>query len=177
MSTVTNRRRRIYEMCIFAMLGAIMFCSDLIMELLPNIHLVGVLTMVYTLVFRAKALIPIYVYVFLCGVLVGFDPTWTCYLYAWTILWGVTMLLPKRMSKKVSFFVYPVFCALHGLSFGTLCTPVFALAWGFGIEGVPAWIVKNIPFDLIHAAGNFVLGFLILPLSELMKKLNKKIVG
>jgi hypothetical protein len=56
------------EIVLFSMLGAIMFCSKIIMEALPNIHLLGMLTMTYTIVFRRKALIPIYVYVFLTGV-------------------------------------------------------------------------------------------------------------
>ena len=53
------------------------------MELLPNIHLLGMLTMVYTIVFRIKALIPIYVYVFLNGIFAGFSPWWIPYLYIW----------------------------------------------------------------------------------------------
>ena len=50
-------------MVIFSMLGTIMFCSKIIMEVLPNIHLLGMFTMVFTVAFRKKALIPIYVYV------------------------------------------------------------------------------------------------------------------
>ena len=81
------------------MLGTVMFCSKIIMEALPNIHLLGMLTMVYTVVFRAKALIPIYLYVFLNGLYAGFAVWWIPYLYIWTILWGVTMLIPRRIPK------------------------------------------------------------------------------
>ena len=42
----------IREMVIFAMLGTVMFCSKIILEVLPNIHLRGMLTMVYTIVYR-----------------------------------------------------------------------------------------------------------------------------
>ncbi|MBR2621042.1 MAG: hypothetical protein IKC97_01560, partial [Clostridia bacterium] len=66
-----RQSRRIFEMVLFAMLGALMFCSDLIMEALPNIHLLGMLIVVYTIVFRRKALIPLYVYVLLMGVFSG----------------------------------------------------------------------------------------------------------
>ena len=45
------------------MLGALLFGSKIIMEALPNIHLLGMLIMVYTIAFRLKALIPIYIYV------------------------------------------------------------------------------------------------------------------
>ena len=57
----------IREMCIFAMLGAVMFASKVIMEALPNIHLLGVLTVTYTVVYRRRALVPIYLYVVLNG--------------------------------------------------------------------------------------------------------------
>ena len=61
------------ELAIFAMLGAIMYLSKIIMEWIPNVHLLGALTMAYTIVYRRKALYPIYVYVFLNGALAGFN--------------------------------------------------------------------------------------------------------
>ena len=36
---------RIREMAVFAMLGTLMYVSKIIMEMLPNIHLVGILTL------------------------------------------------------------------------------------------------------------------------------------
>ena len=60
-------------MALFAMLGSLMFASKIVMEALPNIHLLGMFTMAFTVVFRAKALIPIYIYVFINGVFAGFD--------------------------------------------------------------------------------------------------------
>ena len=38
--------RRIFEMVLFAMLGSLMFCSKIILEAFPNIHLLGMLTVV-----------------------------------------------------------------------------------------------------------------------------------
>ena len=69
MRQASQTRKLVYEIVLFSMLGSLMFCSDIVMEALPNIHLVGMLTMVYTVVFRVKALIPIYVYVMLTGLL------------------------------------------------------------------------------------------------------------
>ena len=86
-------------MVIFAMLAAVMFVSKIVMEALPNIHLLGMLTVTYTIVFRKKALIPIYLYVLLNGLYAGFNVWWMPYLYIWTVLWGVTMLLPKNMPR------------------------------------------------------------------------------
>ena len=161
----------IHEICLFAVLGALMFCSKLIMELLPNIHLLGMLVMLYTVLFRAKALFPIYIYVMINGIYAGFAMWWLPYLYIWTILWGITMLLPRQMSKKVAYVVYPTVCALHGFMFGILYAPGQALMYGFNFEQTLAWIASGIPFDVIHGVSNFVMGFLVFPLSKTLTRL------
>ena len=166
-----TKKLSLYELVLFAMLATLMFCSKIAMEALPNIHLLGMLTITYTLVFRKKALIPIYLYVGLNGLFAGFSMWWIPYLYIWTILWGATMLLPRRMPRKIGIVVYPLLCALHGLAFGILYAPVQALMWGLDFEQTLAWIATGVPFDVIHCIGNFAVGLLILPLSELLKKL------
>ena len=159
------------ETVLFAMLGTLMFCSKILMEALPNIHLLGALTMTYTLVFRTKALIPIYIYVLLNGLYAGFNMWWVPYLYIWTVLWGITMLLPKRMKDPVACVVYPIICALHGFAYGTLYAPAQAIMFGLDFNGMIAWIIAGLPFDLIHGIGNFVTGMLVLPLSRTLKRL------
>ncbi len=167
-------RRYIFEMCIFSMLAAIMFVSKLLMEFLPNIHLLGMLTITYTIVFRTRALIPIYLYVFLNGLFAGFGIWWLPYLYIWAILWGMTMLLPKNMPRKLALFVYPAVCATHGLLFGILYAPAQAVLFGLDFEQTLAWIVSGFSFDIIHMIGNLAVGLLILPISETLSKLVKK---
>ena len=168
-----EKKISVREIVVFAMLGALMFCSKVIMEALPNIHLLGMLTMVYTVVFRRRALIPIYIYVFMNGLYSGFNGWWVPYLYIWTLLWGVTMLLPRKMNPKVAYAVYPAVCAVHGLLFGTLYAPAQALMYGFSFEQTVAWIVSGLPFDVIHGVSNLFVGMLILPLSRLLHRLMK----
>ena len=168
------RTRHIRELVLFAMLGTVMFCSKILLEFLPNIHLLGVLTMVYTIVFRYKALYPIYVYVLLNGLWAGFSPWWVPYLYIWTILWAVTMLLPRRMQLPLACVVYPVVCSLHGLIFGALYAPVQAILFHMTWEQMLAWIAAGLSFDIIHCVGNFAAGLLVLPLSLLLKRLVDK---
>ena len=152
-----------------------MFVSKLLMEALPNIHLIGMLTMSCTVVFRKKALVPVYIFVLLNGIYAGFDVWWLPYLYIWAVLWGVTMLLPQNMPENVKCIVYPAVCALHGLLFGTLYAPVWALVMRLDFSQMLAWIVAGFPMDLIHAAGNFVTGLLIVPVSSLLARLMKKL--
>ena len=162
------------EMVVFAMLGTLMFVSKVLMEILPNIHLLGMFTMVFTIVFRKKALIPIYIYVMLNGLFAGFNMWWMPYLYIWTILWGITMLLPKKMPLPVQCVVYPIVCGLHGIAFGTLYAPAQALMFGLTFEQMIAWIIAGLPFDAIHCIGDFCVGILVAPMAKLLGKLYRK---
>lgn len=166
-------RLKTRELAIFAMLGAIMYVSKIIMEWIPNVHLLGTLTMAYTLVYRRKALYPIYVYVFLNGALAGFNTWWVPYLYVWTVLWAVTMLLPKNMSKKAAPIVYMMACALHGFGFGIIYAPSQALMYGLTFEQTLAWIASGFPFDVIHGISNFFCGMLIVPIASVLKMLER----
>ena len=169
----------VQETVIFAMLGTLMFCSKLLMELLPNIHLLGMFTMVFTMVFRKKALLPLYIYVMINGIYSGFAMWWIPYLYIWTALWGITMLIPKKCPKQILAFIYPIVCCLHGLGFGILYAPAQALMFGLDFDGMITWIIAGFPFDIAHGISNFFAGFLVLPLSELLKKLvykNRKVL-
>lgn len=152
------------------MLGALMFVSKIILEVIPNVHLLGALTMIYTVAFRKKALVPIYVFVFINGVWAGFATWWIPYLYIWTVLWGVTMLLPTNMTKRTACIVYPLVCALHGLFYGTLYAPLQALMFGLDFRGMLLWIAAGLPWDAVHAAGNLVAGLLVFPLSRVINK-------
>ncbi len=157
------------EITIFGMLGALMYASKLIMEVLPNIHLIGVFTVALTVVYRGKALFPIYIFVFLTGIYAGFAGWWLPYLYIWTVLWGVTMLLPQKMPKAVRPIVYMLVCGLHGICYGTLYAPAQAIMFGLSFKGMVAWIIAGLPWDVVHGIGNFVCGILIVPIISALR--------
>lgn len=159
----------IREIAVFGMLGGIMYASKLIMELIPNVHLLGVFTIAYTVVYRKKALYPIYTYVILNGILCGFAAWWVPYLYLWTLLWGAVMLLPKRIPKKVQPIVYMSVCAAHGFLFGTLYAPAQALLYGLNLKGMIAWIAAGLPWDAVHGVSNFFCGILIVPIITVLR--------
>ena len=161
------------ETVTYAVLATILFTSKLVMEALPNIHLCGVLIAVYTIALRGRALIPMYLFVLLIGLYGGFSPWWLPYLYIWLPIVGVFLLIPQKWPKKVKFVIYPIALALHGLLYGTLYAPAQALMFDFSFEQTLAWIASGIPFDLLHCAGNFCLGFLVLPLSDQLVRLSK----
>ena len=157
------------ELVIFSMLGAVMYASKVIMEFAPNIHLIGVFTIAFTVVYRKKALYPIYVYVFLTGMFNGFAAWLVPYLYLWTVLWGAVMLLPANMPRKVRPVIYMIVCAAHGFLYGTLYAPAQALLYGLSFQKMIAWIIAGLPFDCIHGVSNFFCGILIMPVISILR--------
>lgn len=155
------------------MLGAIMYASKIIMEIAPNIHLLGVFTMVLTLVYRKKALYPIYVFVFLTGLMNGFATWWLPYLYLWTVLWGATMLLPQNIPEHWKPLVYMIVCAGHGFLYGTLYAPAQALLYGMSFEATLNWIAVGLPWDAVHGVSNFFCGILIYPMAKIISRMEK----
>lgn len=162
------------EMATFSLLAAIMLVSKLLLEAIPNFHLLAVFTVAITVVYRQKALYPIYLYAFLQGIVGGFGLWWLPHLYLWLLLWGATMLLPRNMKKATATIAYTALCGLHGLLYGTLYAPAQAILFGLDFKGTITWIIAGFPFDLVHAAHNLILGaVLIMPIIMVLTKTEK----
>ena len=152
-----------------------MYASKMIMEVAPNVHLLGVFTIAFTVVYRKKALYLIYTYVLLNGIFCGFATWWIPYLYLWAVLWGATMLLPKRIPEKLRPLVYMLLCAAHGFLFGTLYAPAQALLYGLSFQKMVAWIISGLPWDFVHGVSNFFCGILIVPIVKILTFLEKNL--
>jgi len=164
----------IRETAVFAMLGAIMYASKMIMELAPNIHLLGMFVVAFTVVYRKKALYPIYVFVLIIGMMNGFATWWLPYLYIWTVLWGMTMLLPRNLPERWKPLVYMAVCAAHGYLYGILYAPSQALLFGLDFHGMLTWILAGLPWDLIHGTSNLLCGVLIYPLVKILQRIENQ---
>lgn len=150
---------------LFALLSALLLIAQIALAPLPNIELVSLLIILYTVVLQKKTLYIIYVFALLEGLIYGFGMWWFCYLYVWTILWGITMLF--RNERHTLFFAF--ISGLFGILFGTLCSVPYFLTGG--IEMGFAWIVSGLPFDIIHGIGNFVSALLLFrPLKNVLLK-------
>ena len=174
MSSEQKSKVNIKEIAIFGMLGALMYASKVIMDALPNIHLIGVFIVAITVVYRKKALYPLYIFVFLTGLLNGFGTWWVPYLYIWTVLWCAVMLLPKKLEGKKASIVYAVACSLHGFLYGVLYAPFQAIVHNLNFEGTLTWIATGLAFDITHGISNFVCTLILsLPLIRLLKTAEK----
>lgn len=166
-----NKKLSTVELVIFSMLGSIMYMSKILMEWIPNVHLLGVLIITYTIVYRKKAVIIVYIYVLIVGASNGFSPWWISNLYTWAFLWLMAMAVPVQWPDKRKIPAFMLISGMHGIMYGTLCAPVQAVMFGLNLEGTIAWIIAGIPFDITHGISNFSSGIIIIPLAKALQKL------
>ena len=150
-----------------------MYASKVLMEWAPNVHFLGALTMVYTLVYRWKALYPIYTYVLLNGLFAGFSAWWLPYLYIWDGPLGGDDAPPTAYAEKGGGAGLYACLRAARPRFGTLYAPAQALMFGLNFKGMVAWIIAGLPWDLVHGLGNLAAGVLIVPLTALLKRADK----
>ena len=132
-----------------ALCAAIMFALQVALSVLPNIEIVSLLVILYTLVLRRKAIYVIYIFAMLEGLYYGFGLWWVSYLYVWTILALITHLCRNSESP----LLWAVISGAFGLFFGALVAIVYLFVGGPKMA-VSFWI-GGITFDLIHCAANF----------------------
>lgn len=165
------------ETVIFGLLGAMMFASKVLMDALPNIHLLSMFTILFTRVYRKKALYPILIFVLLTGLYGGFGLWWIPFLYLWPLLWAAALLLPVKGNRTKQVILSAALCSAHGFLYGTLYAPAQALLFGLDFNGMLAWIAAGLGFDMLHGISNFCTGLLIVPLGDLLHRLNRGLNG
>lgn len=137
-------------------LSAVLFLSQIAFAFLPNIELVSLLVIAYTLVLERKTLYIIYVFALCEGLYYGFGVWWLMYLYVWTVLYLMVRLFRRQSGKLFWAFL----SGGYGLIFGFLCAiPYFFI---LGIGGGMAYWISGIPFDFIHGISNFFVALFVL---------------
>lgn len=84
------------EIVTMGILSAILLAAQVSLGFLPNIELVTLLLIVYTLVLKKKVFFVIYVFVLLEGMIYGFGLWWINYLYVWSVQAVITLLFRKK---------------------------------------------------------------------------------
>ncbi len=157
------------DVCVLALMAALMEGTKLALASLPNIHINAVLIILAAVFFGWKAMYTVGVYVMLEGIIFGFGIWWISYLYVWPLLCAVCVL----MRRNDSALIWAVAAAIHGLIFGALCSLPYFFIGGWHMAF--SYWVGGITFDLAHCAGNFVLTLaLYRPLKRAMEAVLKK---
>ncbi|NMA07288.1 MAG: hypothetical protein GX928_06215 [Ruminococcaceae bacterium] len=150
------------------MATAIVVAAKFAMSSLPNIEPVTLLFILYTKHLKKKTLYVIYVFTLIEGIIYGFHIWWITYLYVWTLLY-----IFVSHAKGEGVLYYASIGGIFGLIFGTLTSiPYFFIG---GIAGGIAYISAGIVFDLVHAAGNFIIiALLYKPLDYALERIVEK---
>ncbi len=160
---------RAKDIALIGLMSAIMITAQVVLSFLPNIELISLLIILYTLVFGWRALYIIYVFVAAEGLIYGFGLWFINYLYVWTILFVLVLLLRKLNST----ILWAVISGLYGISFGALCSIPYFITGGIA-SGFAYW-VQGIPFDVLHGAGNFIAALILYhPLYSLLIYIRKR---
>ncbi len=161
---------KVKDIALIGMMSAIMITAQIALGFLPNIELVSLLIILYTLIFQWRALYIIYVFVAAEGLIYGFGLWFINYLYVWTVLFILVLLLRRLQSA----FLWAAVSGLYGLSFGALCSIPYFLTGGVA-SGFAYW-VQGIPYDVLHGAGNFIVALILYkPLYSVLSKLRRKV--
>jgi len=144
----------IKKLVLIALLAASALVIQIGLAVLPNIELVSLwfLIVARKLSFKENLLV-IFIFTLLEGLVWGFGDWVLGYLWIWT-LWivlvkGLSTLIKDRAP------LWALVGALFGFSFGFLFALQHALLYGLNM-GLIYW-VRGIPFDIIHAFGNYIL--------------------
>lgn len=143
-----------------------MIGGQYVMSQLPNIEPVSLIVIAGTLVFGWRMLASVYVFVIAEGFIWGFGWWFWGYLYMWAILVAITMLFRKEEGR----LTWAIISGFYGLLFGFLYEIPYIFIQNF--RTALAWFLSGIPYDCIHAVGNFFIVFFVLqPLVTVLRKL------
>lgn len=150
-----------------ALLSALLLVGQVGLSYLPNIEVVSLLVYICAQIYRRKAFLIIYVFVFLEGCIYGFGLWWFGYMYIWSVLAVIVLITGKDRTS------IPMTCMIlgaYGLAFGFMYALPYFVAGGWA-AGFSYW-VSGIPFDLMHCGGNIIVALtLYKPVRTLLGRL------
>lgn len=157
------------ELILFGALGGFVAVSQVALSFLPNIETVSLFIILFSLIYRKKALYIVYTFVAIMGIVYGFGLWWFGYAILWPLLSIITFTFRRCIEGK--YFTLAIYSGIFGLLLGFFYAIPHAIFGGVN-AGIVYW-VAGLQFDIIHGIGNY---FLMIILGEkifnLLKKLN-----
>lgn len=139
-----------------ALFSAILFVSQVILAVLPNVEVVSFLIILFTILYGKEMYLTVTIFTMLEGLLYGFGMWWASYLYVWPILVTLVLLL-KKMIKE-DFVLWAVVSGAFGLIFGTL----FAIGYiPIDLSVAFSYWISGLLWDVWHGICNFLIMLLI----------------
>ena len=158
------------QLALPGILTAVLLGGQVALAALPNVEIVSLLVILYSLLLGRRVFLVVYAFALLEGFLYGFGLWWISYLYAWPLLAGLVLILGRR--ERPALF-WALVSGFFGLGFGALCALPY-LAAGGPAAALSYWLA-GLGFDLIHCGGNFGMCLLLFrPLHQLLGALLRR---
>lgn len=159
------------DIALMGVMIATLEAAKLALSFLPNVELVTLFIILYTLFFGKRIFYVIFAFLLIEGCIYGFGIWWIMYLYIWPLL----AILTRLFQKQKSVWFWSVLSGLYGLFFGALCSIPYLFLGGW--HTAFAWWIAGIPMDILHCISNFVLCLvLFVPLSTVLHKVNTNVI-
>lgn len=156
------------DIALTGMMTATLEAGKLALSFLPNVEIVSLLIILYTLFFGRKTVYAVLVFILLEGCLYGFGIWWVMYLYTWPLL----SFFAWRLRKYAAPLPYAILSGVFGLFYGALCSLPYLLIGGWSMAF--SWWVAGIPYDIIHCVSNFILCLILFkPLYRVFSKVGQ----
>lgn len=133
-------------------LSAILFVAQVSLAPLPNVEIVSVLVLCYTLVYGIETYIIVTVFSVLEVMAWGFGLWTVSYFYVWAVL--VTMVLLLKKIIKEDMMLWSIVLGLYGLMFGGLFALVYLVV---DPSFMMTYWIAGIPWDVWHAITNTII--------------------
>ena len=163
-----GRKRRHFTVMDIAEMGmmlALIETGKRALDFLPNIEVVTLLFIVFTLSYGLKTIVVAVSFTFFETAVYGFNNWVIMYLYMWPLL----IVIVYATRRHAGLWFYSILSGLYGLFFGLLCSIPYLVVGGPTLAFT--WWIAGIPYDIIHCVGNFALCLaLYKPLTFAMNK-------
>lgn len=162
------------DIVLIGILSATITAGKLALSFLPNVEIVTMLFIAYTIVFGYKKTLFVSLIFTTTEIFIyGFNTWFLVYYFIWPFLILLTGLM-KRLIK--SEYGYAALGGLFGYAFGFFFAIGESLFYGIAY-GWAYWI-RGLLFDLVHGTSNFILILVLLnPLKNLLFKLKRTYYG
>lgn len=156
------------DIALMGVMTATIEAAKLALFVVPNVELVTLLVILYSIHFWKKALPAIFAFVGIECLIWGLGLWVIMYLYIWPLLSIVVQIFRKQKSV----WFWSILAGIYGLLFGALCSiPYFFIG---GIRTAVTWWIAGIPYDILHGISNFIICFILYyPLTKVLKKVER----
>lgn len=165
-----KKRLSAKDIVLIGILSASITGGKMVLSAIPNVEIVTLLFMVYTMVFGIRRALFVSVIFSTTEILLWGVHTW---LLTYYIIWPLLILLTAALSRFIKGEFSRAFLAgAFGLTFGMFFALVEAMLYGLNYGFV--YYVRGIPFDIIHGASNFIVVLMLFkPLERMLGRLAK----